>query len=265
MDGGRQIRLLVAVAGVAVLVAGCRMDAEVALDVDGDGSGEVQVAVVLDEEAAGRITDLAAELRLDDLAAAGWAVEGPEDQGDGSTRVAVSKPFATPEDAGEVMAEVSGPGGPLRGLTLERRRSFLSTTFSFNGEVDLTAGIDGFSDDELRQRLEGSGFGLGTADLERVTGAPVSDTFGLEVRAELPGGPRAGEASTGVPHVTGEAVVWRPDIGEVTTLAATSNMVHRERLVWLGVALAAALAVVLVLARRARRSRRDAPPANLRR
>lgn len=243
---------------MAVLLAGgCRMDAEVALDVEPDGSGEVEVAVILDEEAVRAVGDVAAQLRLDDLAGAGWAVEGPERQTDGSTLIAASKPFTTPEQAVDVLGEVAGSGGPIGDLRLERRQSFLSTKFEFSGQFDLTAGIDAFSDDELRQRLEGSGFGLGSVELEQATGAAVDETFGIEFRAELPGGPSAGEAATGAPEVTEAAVVWRPEIGEVTTLAATSRMVHTERLVWLGLALASALSVVAILVRRALRRHRS--------
>lgn len=231
------------------------MDVEVGVDVARDGSGQVLVAVELDPEAAGRITDLADQLRVDDLKVAGWDVDGPRRQPDGSTTVRASKSFATPEGADEVLNEISGADGPFRGFELERQPSFLATNYAFVGEVDLTAGLEGFGDEELRRRLEGSGVGLGTAELEQLAGAGIEETFGFEVRTRLPGSITAqGTAASG-----GDALVWQPQVGERTPLAATSRVLHTERLVWLGASAAAAVGLVALLVRRVVRRRR--PPS----
>lgn len=222
------------------------------LEVARDGSGTVQVDVALDAEAAGRV-DLADQLRVDDLERAGWTVAGPQRTDDGATVVSASKPFATPDAAGEVLAEVSGVEGPFRAFEVTRQSSFLTTTYAFEGRADLSAGIDGFSDDELRAALEGSGFGLDGPALESVLGAPVADTFAFEVRAELPGDLEA--MAPGL--VTPDGAVWRPGVGEEVNLAASSRLLHTERLVWLGIAAITALALVVVLARNRRRHRRS--------
>lgn len=245
----RSYRRAVLVALVALVATGCEIDVGVGLDVADDGSGEVEVEVTLDPNAAGRVSDLAGQLRVDDLVGAGWVVEGPSPRPDGSVVVAATKPFARVEEAGAVMEEVSGAEGPFRGFRVRRERSFLSTTYRFEGEVDLIAGIEGFSDEELARRLEGSGFGLGTAEVERLTGAPVGETFHFEVRTRLPGALLEGPATS-----TGDEARWRPPVGESTTLVATARQLHAASLAWLlAAALAAAGVAVVLVTQRSRR------------
>ena len=237
----------------AVVTVGCEMQVDLGIDVERDGSGRVAVAVTMDQEAADRLPDLAAQLRLDDLTAAGWEVEGPTSTPGGSMVIAVTKPFATPEGATQVLSDVSGASGPFQALEVARRSSFLTTDYTFTGAVDLSAGVEGFVDEELRRSLEGSDLSLARADLEELTGAPLEETFRFEVQAMLPGSLTVEGSGT----EEGDAAVWRPVVGERLTLAATSETFHRQRLAWLGASGAALLAmiVVLVLGRGRRRNR----------
>lgn len=236
---------------VALATTGCEIDVGVGVDVAKDGSGDVEVVVTLDPDAAGRVTDLAGQLRVDDLVAAGWNVEGPMPEPDGSVVVTAAKPFTNLNGAGEVLQEISGVEGPFQGFGLRREQSFFTTTYHFDGEVDFTDGIEGFSDEGLRERLEGSGFGLGTAEVEQLTGAPVGETFHFEVRTRLPG-----SLLVGPPGAGGSEAVWTPEVGERTTLVASSRLVHTARLVWLLAAAAAAVALLaVVVTRLARRDR----------
>ncbi len=244
--------LMAAAAALVVMVAGgCKMQIDVGIDVERDGSGEVAVAVNLDAEAANRVPDLKDQLRLDDLEAAGWEVEGPTATAGGSTAIIATKAFATPEEATRVLQDVSGARGPFQGLELARRSSFLATDFTFTGVVDLSAGVEAFADDELRSRLEGSGFGLETVVLEEAIGAPVEDTFSFEVQATLPGSIAASGAGVEV----GDRVVWNPVVGERLTLAAASQTRHLQRLAWLAVTGVAILAMVIVVVRGRRHPR----------
>lgn len=242
------------VLALSLLVAtACEIDVGVAVEVVEDGSGEVEVAVKLDPDAARGVSDLAAQLRVDDLVAAGWSVEGPTAEQDGSMVVTATKAFAVLDDADDVLEEVSGAEGPLQGFELRREQSFFTTTYRFDGEVDFSDGIEGFSDEGLRQRLEGSGFGLGTAEVERLTGAPVGETFHFEIRTRLPGALVEGPAGgTG-----GDAAVWRPEVGERTMLVASSRLLHTGRLAWLVVAGLAGLALLVVVVVRRWRARRS--------
>lgn len=242
MDRTARFRLVLVALLVLLLGTGCEIDVGVGLDVAEDGSGQVEVAVTLDADAASRVADLAGQLRVDDLVAAGWTVEGPRSEPGGGVVITASKPFARLDDAEGVLEEISGLDGPFRDFNLRREPSFLTTTYRFDGVVDLRDGIEGFSDEGLRQRLEGSGFGLGTAEIEELTGAPVGETFNFEVRARLPGTSDA------------DAEVWTPVVGERTALTASSQLVHGLRLASLLVGAVAALGLVAVLAARRRRS-----------
>lgn len=233
-----------------VATSGCRMQVDLGIDVSRDGSGEVAVAVQLDAEAADRLPDLATQLRLDDLQAAGWDVEGPTPTG-GSTVIRATKAFATPEQATRVLQDVSGVAGPFQGFQVSRRSSVLSTDYTLTGVVDLSAGVEGFVDEELRRRLEGGDLSLETSQLEELTGAPLEETFRFEVRAELPGSVDVG----GGGRVEGDTAVWTPVVGERLMLAASSETLHHQRLAWMGVSGAALLLLVVALVLARRRSR----------
>ncbi|MBW3646090.1 MAG: hypothetical protein KY441_11385, partial [Actinobacteria bacterium] len=156
MSARRRSGLLAVFLAVVVLVAGgCRIQVHVGVDVDGDGSGAVRVAVTFDEEALRRVDDLSEQLVVDDLEAAGWTVEQPTEGPDGTTVVAAEKPFATTAELGQVVEELGGAGGPFRNFTVERQTGVLTSTYTLEGEVDLTAGVEGFGDEDLRQRLQG--------------------------------------------------------------------------------------------------------------
>ena len=137
---------------VAVL-AGCRVQTEVAIDVADDGSGVVSVAVGLDPDAASRVPGLDAELRLDDLEAAGWEVVGPAVEDDGHTWMRASKPFATPRP-GAPWCSPRSPGRTARSRTSQlTERAILRPhrPTRFAGTVDLTGGLEAFTDAELRR------------------------------------------------------------------------------------------------------------------
>ena len=69
--------LRIATALLLVALAGCRVDARLAVDRSADGSGTVRLTVVLDEgalSALGGFDEARDGVRLDDLRAAGWSV-----------------------------------------------------------------------------------------------------------------------------------------------------------------------------------------------
>src|SRR5690606_17365433 len=100
-------RSVLALVGLVLLVSGCRMTVDVNVTVEEDGSGAVEVVLGFDEDALEQVGgDLSAVLATDDLLAGGWAIDGPVAEADGFTRVRVSKPFGTPEEAAVVFAEI---------------------------------------------------------------------------------------------------------------------------------------------------------------
>lgn len=226
----------------AVLLAGCRVDATVRVRVHDDGSGTVTVAVRLDRAAVaaagGSPAALGTSIRLEDLAAGGWAVTPWTAAAGGGATVELSKPFADPAELPKVIAELNGAHGPLRAIRLTRTESFFSVDFATSAVVDLrtvTAGVA--ADPELVAAL--GAHGVEPAALEA---ALTADAASLHVTyaVSLPGGdPHAG-TTTG---------------GHRAVVVATSSLVDRTRVIAVIVAAVLTVLAVLVLVLGALRTR----------
>jgi hypothetical protein len=234
---------------VAVL-AGCRVQTEVTIDVADDGSGVVAVGVGLDPDATSRVPGLDEVLRLDDLTAAGWEVEGPQVEDDGHTWVRASKPFADPDGLAVVLAEVTGPDGPFQGFALTEDRLLARTTYELTGTVDLSGGLEAFTDEELAALLGGEPLGASVEELEAQLGEPLADVFTMDVAVSMPDGTESS---------------WQPAFtdAEPTAIEASATVWRPDTLALAGVAVLAALLLLLIAVvaplRRLRR-RRDVRP-----
>ena len=108
----RMRRVLVFLLAALVLSA-CRIDSTVTLKVQPDGSGVITLAVVADAAVVKAAPGLAADLRLDDAAAAGWTVDGPKPTDGGGLQVTLTHPFTTVQEATALLQSINGSGGPL--------------------------------------------------------------------------------------------------------------------------------------------------------
>ena len=250
-------------AGLALLVlvalAGCEVRTELNVTVEDDGSGELELAVALDEEAVSRRPNLLEELDLTDLTDTGWEITGPAEESDGSTWIRARHDFGTPEELGTLVEEVAGERGPFRDFELTQEEDFAERRYEFRGTVDFTAGAGALAEDpELAEALDAEPIEL----LEQRLGAAIDDMVEVQVAVRMPGSVESNaltQASNGA--------VWRPSVveREVVELRATSTVSRSERLVWAGVAAVAGFALVLyVLIRVAgwRRSRRRPTPTS---
>lgn len=169
-----------------LLVAGCKVDAAVDVDVESDGSGAIGVAVLLDDAALARLGDPNKVIRADDLRATGWTIAAPEKTkaADGSNRTLLraSKPFNDPPGFERAMAEVTGPQGLLRGFTLSRSKSFAKTSFILTGTIDPSSGVAGFSDADVSRALGGEPLGRPLGDVQKETASSS-----LVLTVDLPG------------------------------------------------------------------------------
>ncbi len=185
---------------MAVAGGACQITLATGVEAERDGSGWIRAGLGLDGEALRELGDPAQELRLDDLRQAGWEVIGPEEENDGLTWVRVAKRFTTPDEAGRVATELSGPEGPFRDFRLERSRTFFKTRTSFRGLVDLSRGLGGLSDAALQEKLAGYELGLGPGT--------IGDRVKVRIETRLPG----------------RTDTWEPSVGEQLRLNAASEV-----------------------------------------
>lgn len=227
-----------ALAGVLLLVlTACQVRVTAGIDVGADGDGTVWAAVGLDAEAVRNVGDLAAALRVDDLRAAGWTVEGPRQEGDGLTWVRAARPFSETEEARLALSQLSGPDGPFRDLVFERERSFLRTSTRLSGSVDLSGGLAGFADSDLRN-VVGDTIRLDADGLRAELGPDLDRAVQVQFEARLPGSVRSN-----APERSGDRSVWRPAVGQQLSIEASSSGLKVPL-----VPIAAALVLLLVVA-----------------
>jgi hypothetical protein len=236
----------------ALLLAACKVDTKVAVTVHDDGSGLVSVIVHFDADAASRVPDLERGLRVDDLTAAGWQVSPPAVDGTGVTYTA-TKSFASADQLPGVLAEITGPDGYLRDISLVRSHSFAETTWRFAGTADLSKGTAVFSDAQLAALLGGQAFGRDQATLEKELGAPLTSLVSGELSVTLPD-----PLTANTPTVSGRTATWVFQVGDPAphTLAASSHTTSLLPKVWAVVAGAAAFVLLVVIVVGAVRRRR---------
>lgn len=242
---------LVLAALVLILATACQVRTAVDVAMAEDGSGTVTVAIAVDDEALARVPDvnddgtsgpddLAALVRTEDLVAAGWTVGDPA-SGEGETALRVSRPFGTPAEAEQILAELTGPSGALRDVAVTRSTSFGRTELGFSGTVDLSGGLEAFGDEGLAAALDGEPLGEDEAAIEQRIGQPLAEAVTLEVTADLDGETRSWAPLLGDPPVEMQA---EHTVYDVPVLALTA------------VAVLAALALAAVLLAPLVRSRR---------
>lgn len=242
-----------------LLLTACRVDVDVATRVEDDGSGVVEVTVTLDEEAAAQVPDLAEQLRVDDLQAAGWEVTGPEQGEGGTTVIRASKPFANADEAERVLAEVGGENGILQEIDLSRNRSIARTEHSLDGTLDLSPGLASFSDPALTELLADQPVGFDPADLEEDFGQPVAEMLGFTFTLDVP----VGDLDAAGAEVTSDGgrsqAVWTAAPGEdPLAMEASGAEWDLIGLAWIGGAVLSGLLLLVVLLRRRRRRHRPA-------
>lgn len=232
--------------GVLAL-SGCRLGLDVALDVAGDGSGRLAVALAADAAAGRRAVEAGADplaLVADagrGLAGQGWET-ADETAADGVRRVTLSVDAADAEalsaQAAELAAALAAPEGqplePLRVTLTEDRVEVAGAAGLVPGEAVADYGL---SPEQAVALLD------------------EQDALDYRVRVTLP----AAVLSSNADAVDGSTLTWEVAPGEQQPIVASGV---RPRFPWLRVAAAAAaallLALVLVLAGGRRRRRREA-------
>ena len=184
-------RLSLVLVALALLLAGCKIDTTVTIDVHDDGSGTVTVAAHLDAaavqavEVQGKKVD--ESIRLDDLKQAGWTIEPWTTADDGSATISMSKAFTSPDQVADILGEVSGANGPLRDVTASRDRGLFATDYSVKGAVDLGAIATGVTaDPDLVASLANQQIDVNALDASLLQ--QLKDALTVQVVVNLPGG-----------------------------------------------------------------------------
>jgi hypothetical protein len=204
-------RRLVALLGAAlVFLTGCRVDVYIDVTADDAGAGIISVTVDIDAEAVTLVPGLAEDLRLDDLIASGWTVEGPTQVNSGGLRVVLRYAFESPAEATTAMNQINGPNGPLLNPALKRTVDGRTVSTTFDATLQLVGGVEAFSDSALSD-LIGATPWRSTAEK---LGVVIDDSFSVTLSANLPGEIRK---STGT--VADGGVIWNaPTDGSAQTI-----------------------------------------------
>jgi len=232
------------VAVAVVLLAGCRVDARVQIQLEDDGSGAITTTLTLDQDAvqrAGGAEQLGTEVPLADLATAGWKVSPWTAAKDGAYTVTLSRNFSSEEDLNHRLADLTGADGALRDAEITRDRNGLSSRDALSLTVDGTDPSPGIlADSTMAKQLRA--FGLDPAALEEQLAKELRSSVHLTVAVTLPDGT--------------EKVVTANQDGP-QTLRASQSTQNWDHVTQLGIALALALLASLFFASYAVSTRRN--------
>lgn len=232
---GRGLAALLVVA-LAVLLSGCQVKVAVDTKVNADGSGTLSVGVGLDDKALARLGDPNAQIKTDDMRAAGWTVGAPAKEADGMTWIRGSKPFADAAELNRVIAELTGPNAMFKDYAFQRVESDAEITYRLTGVIDSSRGMAAFGDAELAGQLNGDAFGGQLAKIEAEEGRPIADMVTFDVTASVSGG---------------APTTYRPTLRDTKPIAVDVATVEQKPpplLQRLGLYLAIALGIALVVA-----------------
>jgi len=147
------------------------------------GIALLAVIAIADAELVKRAPELKDGIAADDLRARGWTVGTPTPLPDGGLQVIVERSFATPAEATELLAGLSGEAGPFHDLTLTRTGSIAASTFDVTGELRIDGGLAAFADAELVDLVGAVPFDDILVTQERT----LADTLSLSLATRLPG------------------------------------------------------------------------------
>lgn len=208
---------IVAVVVAAISLSSCRVDSSISMKVNPNGSGAITVVVTADKDIVDKAPGLEADLRTDDLVAAGWSVDKPVTTKDGGLSVTLRHSFANPAQATAILAQVNGARGPLHEVSLTRSGRDTDSTWTLKGRLEVNGGLEAFADDAALQLLDGAPYSAEVSE----AGMDLGDAVGVDFAVTLPG---KVDATTGL--VSDGRITWRvPMDGTPTDIATTTTNV----------------------------------------
>ena len=221
----RVIRRLVALLGCAVALAACQVDVTVDVVVDPDGTGQIAVTVLADQDVLDQVPTLIDDIVLDDVIEAGWSIDGPRepDDGSGGLFLQMTHPFRSQDEATNLLQSL---GPPFTQMELGRGTTGDITTNQLSGRL-LLSGFEAFADADLVAAVGGQPF----ADQIAASGATPANSFDATLQALLPGVIES-ERTNVEPDANGILTWELPDDGSSALVMAQSTQQPGEGQRW---------------------------------
>jgi hypothetical protein len=259
------LRRFLALVACALVLAGCRLDVDVTVVIEPDGTGVVTVYAVADAELASQVPGLIDALVFDDAEAAGWQVDGPSTTPDGGIEVTLVHPVAGPQELTNVLDSL---GPPFIDMRAGRTTDGDQTSNAIDGRLQLPDGFESFADADLIAAAGGLPFEEQFAEVDTTPAESMSFTLRIQLPGEV-------VSTTGV-EVEPNVIEWEAPLdGSSVSIATVTVQRPAEGGAWAGPLAAAALVALIVwvvlsvafitfvvVARRRRRRRR--PPRSSR-
>ena len=212
----REITRLIALLACAVVLAACQLNVTVDVVVDPDGTGQIAVTVLADQDVLDQLPTLIDDLVLDDVIEAGWSVDGPRvpDDGTGGLFLQMTHPFRSQGEATNLLQSL---GPPFTQMELGRGTNGDVTTNQLSGRFVLN-GFDDFADADLVASIGGQPF----ADEIAESGATPADSLNVRLQALLPGAIDS-ERTNVEPDANGILAWELPDDGSTALILAQST------------------------------------------
>lgn len=187
-------------------MSACRVDSVLTVRIERDGSGTVVLEAVADAAVVQAAPGLADDLRLDDAIAGGWTAEGPTPTDNGGLRIVLTRTFASVDEASALVQSVSGPDGPLRGVTLVRTGGVgpdglpdgSDSTVELRGALGIEGGLDAFADDALLAAVGATPYATELAAANVEPSEAVSFRLDIDAPGEVVAGAENAENADGV-------------------------------------------------------------------
>lgn len=257
-----------------VLLAGCRLDVLVAVEMQPDGTGEVTVTATADQELLDQVPGVLDDLRFDDATAQGWVIGEPELGADGGATLALVHEFHSPAELANVLNSI---GPPFAGTWQAARTPGSGATErqmsnAVVGDLALADGFESFADTDLIAAVGGS---LPFGEQIAATGLTPDQAMSVALQIELPGdlvessGTDIGEdrfewrpALDGTTTEVEVVTVQRPADAGATWAAPVATVALIALIAW--VAVSVLFIAFVMIARRSKRRRRNRALRNLR-
>ena len=224
-----------AVAGLALLLAGCNVNTRVDVTLRSDGSGSLSTTITLDAAAVqemGGASTLAQTVPLDDLRKAGWAISAWKGGSGGTETISLTHAFVDQADLARRVVDLAGPRGILQNPIITRDRGWFSNHDGLAVVVDVRSpSVDIVGDAPLAARLRAAG--TDPAKLQAQIAVQLKTALHVSVVLHLP---------------DGHTKTFDAPAGTVQTVSVTHGGTSWDHVVKFGIGLALAVLAVLFFA-----------------